>query len=164
MDHFHPRGLQLGGPQLHLPLQLVGMLAEVVLIGLDRHDVPHPRHQVDGIHRLGEEVGGAQVQGRRLHFAVVDRGKNEHGDAGELSAGADRLQDVQPVDARHHDVQQEDVGIFLLEDRDDLPGIAGGGQVGEAGVLQILRHRLDVDRFIVNDHDFRGGLGADHGR
>ena len=160
MDHLQTRGRQLGGPQLHLPFQLVGMRAEVVLVGFDRQDVAHSRHQVEGIDGLGEEIGGAQFQGRRLHLAVVDRGENDDGDAGEAGTGADRFQDLQPIDARQHDVQQQQVGILLLDGRHDLAGLAGGGHVGEPGVLEVLPDGHDVDRFIVNDHDFRAGVVA----
>ena len=64
MDDFQPGSRQFDGPQLHLPIELVGNLAEMILVGLESQGVADARHQVDGVDRLGEKVGGAQVQGR----------------------------------------------------------------------------------------------------
>ena len=74
------------------------------------------RQQLARPERLGDEVRGAQAQrpdGRP--FDVLDRGDHQHRQVAEPLVGLDLLEQLQAVDLRHHDVQEQQVRALLLE-------------------------------------------------
>ena len=73
-------------------------------------------------------------------------------------SAADLLQDLDAADLRHHDVQQRDVRALSAEQVHRLRGVGRGDEIRVAVTLQVLLDDLDVDRFVVHDHD-AGALG-----
>ena len=75
-----------------------------------------------------------------------------------LAIGADLLQDFDAADLGHHDVQQGDVRPLSAEHLHRLRRVGGGDEMRVSVTLQVLLDDLNVDRFVVHDHDL-GALG-----
>src|SRR6476661_781397 len=89
-----------------------------------RHD-PDPGQQVAGRGVLEQEPAGARPERSVDVFVQVEGGQDEHPDVLGLLGPADYPGRFQPVQMRHPDVHQDDVGPFLPGQRDRLGAVAG---------------------------------------
>ena len=106
--------------ELGIPLrQFVGLSADGVVIALDPCQRPHAGQQlrlVDGLH---DEVVRSSLEGDDP--LLVSAGRDHH-DGKELGGGrgADPPTHLVPVHAGHQDVEQDDVDVLGLEQRQRL--------------------------------------------
>ena len=77
------RSHEFGGPRPDLPLQLHGVVRQVVVVGLDHQGIADPQHQFAGVHGLRQEVGGAEFEGLLLDAGIADGGQNDDGNAAQ---------------------------------------------------------------------------------
>ena len=129
------------------------------------HDGPQLGH----VHRLGEVVGGALLDGLHGGFYVAVAGNHHHLGVGRLFPGL--AQDGQAVQVRHLQIGQDDVEIFLGQQA-GAGRAAGGHGAFVTDPFQALGHGFGVETIVVDDQDFqplaglarRGGFGgAGHG-
>ena len=103
---------------------LAGRLAHAQFVGhhLQAHKAAHAREQRGIVHRLGEKIVGARVQAGDAVGRLVQRGHHHHRHMGGLGIGLDAAADFEAVHARHHHVEQNDIGLVLFDLAPALPG------------------------------------------
>jgi len=110
-------------------------------------------HLVD-VERLGDVVGGPQLETLHLLIGRVDHGDEDHRDAVPLRRGLDAAADLVAVHVWHHDVQQHQVGRRgALHRIDRLDAVAGDHDAVVA--LQGFEQLVDVLGDVVH-HQQRG--------
>ena len=70
----------------------------------------HARHQLLAVHRLGQEVVGAGADAAHPALVILERGDEHDRDHRRRRVGLEPLADLETVGARHHDVEQHQVG------------------------------------------------------
>ena len=101
--------------------------------------------------RLGEVVVGAQVEGPHL---VLLAPPGRHHDDPDRGVGPDVAAQVEAVGAGQHQVEQDEVGLVVAHQVDDV--LAGAGdEHGEAADQQVGPDQVD-DVAVVLDHAARG--------
>jgi hypothetical protein len=106
-----------------IPLvQRGGLALDCVVVRLDAQQRPNARQQLDVVDRFGDEVVRARVE--RPHFGLLVAGR-DHDDRqqGRGRVGPQPPADLVAVQARHHDVQQDQVGLPL---GDEIEGVLAG--------------------------------------
>jgi hypothetical protein len=103
--------------------------------------------QLVDVERLGEVVSRPELDRRDRGFDGL--GGGQHDDRQLRPARADLFEQLQAVDARHHEIEQDDVGAFALEDLQCLGG--GGHGHGLVGVAQHHADRLPYPSLVVDD-------------
>jgi hypothetical protein len=109
------------------------------------------------IKRLDQELGCADRQGAPLSFFVYIGSQHNDRQKNVRWIGAKRLKNSKAVDVRHHQIEQDQIGI---EDAAGLKGAAGVGDGFESCVAGIRQHFLeqsDIGRFVVDDENFHLG-------
>ena len=155
------------GAALHELLKLSRLTSHVIIVRFDHQCVANSRDQVVGVDRLGEKVGGAQVQRLAFDFGIGGGGEDQYGDPHQLIVQHHQPHDVQAADARHVDVQQQQIGQVLLHDGHRLRRLGRRDEVLIAAFLQVVLDRHDVHGLVINDHDlslleFIGGDAGVH--
>ena len=116
-----------------------------------RQDSRAGNAQVD---RFGNVVDGTELQSMRLAFFVADA---RHEDDGNVARGFLLLQqpaNLVAIDPRHHHVEENQVGRFLIRcDRERA--FAVGGDADAEIVAKAVDQQLQVDRLIVRDQQQR---------
>ena len=140
--------------QLTVPrLQLGGLPADRVLVALDPNERLDPGEQLGLVERLGDEVVGPGFDRPDLLLGVARRDHHDR-QVGGLRVLADPPAHLVAVHARHHDVEQDDVGRLLAQHVQRL--LAGRG--GQHPIAARAQHRVeqpDVRRLVVDDEDRR---------
>ena len=80
-----------------------------------------------------------------------------HGQHRQVAVGFDFLQalhDLEPIRARHHQIEQDQVVAVLTVKLADLAGIHRGRDGHITGAAQHLLEQEDIDLLIVDDQDF----------
>jgi hypothetical protein len=119
-------------------------------------DAVHEAQQVQRRERLGEEEVGARGAGMALGVAV--RVPGEHDDRGVGGAGlrADPAAGLDPVQARHVDVQEDDLGQGLAGSFDGLVTVARLGHPVAGDVLERGGDEPAYAGVVVDDEDRAG--------
>ncbi len=81
----------------------------MIVMCLDHQRISHTQHQFARVNRLGQEVGGSQFQRFLLDPRVAHRGQYHDRYAMQCRISTHLLQNLNPADLRHHDVEQDDV-------------------------------------------------------
>ncbi|MNS60766.1 hypothetical protein D3C72_937770 [compost metagenome] len=140
---------------LHFRFQVLVLVAQEILHLLHRQLRPDARQHDGRRDRLGDVVDGAQGQAQLLvrHFA---HGRDEnHGDAGRGGIGLQRAAHVVAAHARHHDIEQDQVGLVAAGG--DLQGaLAIDGDLGAVLAFQHRAQQVDIVRRVIHHQD--GGL------
>src|ERR1051326_6848786 len=105
------------------------------------------RQQLADAERLGDEIGGAEAE--RPHRRVFGRHRGHHQD-GEVAVALvllEPFEQLQPVDLGHHDVEQQEGGLDLLEFREQPVAARADGDFVPV-LLEDPGQRLD-ERFVV---------------
>ena len=120
----------------------------------------HARERFVEIDRLGDVVHRPHAESLELALLGRPSGDENDRDRAGFLVGLQALADFDPVHVRHHDVEQDQVGLFP---HDDLEAVAAveGGQDLQPLPLQLALKQLDVDRLVVDHQDFGGGAHAD---
>ena len=104
--------------------------------------------------RLGDVVVAAGVQARDLVLGLVLGGEEE--DRRGVAGAAQPLRDAEAVHVGEHDVEDDEVGLFLEHGRDRL-GAVGDGPDLESGESQARDEQVADVRLVVDDQDARCG-------
>ena len=140
-------------------LQRAVRLLELGVERLDPQQRAHPRQQLGLVDRLGEEIVGAGFDALDTLFAGVECGDHHHRQDPPGGSFADAPAHLVAGHARHHDVEQDQVGLgvrHLLE----RFGAGGCGDDLVAFYGEQIRQQLDVARRVVDDEDLRGSAHA----
>ena len=115
----------------------------------------HARDQHDIGDGFCQEIVGAGFQPAVAVGRAVERGDHHDGNVMRGRIGLEAAADLETVDIRHHDVEQDDVAFGAGADRQRLGAVRGGHHVeifgGQAGFEQ-----LDVGRDVIDDENTRG--------
>ena len=128
----------------------VAQLAEAPDRDLDRRD------QVALLERLDEVGQGAGVARLLDHLALAEGGEDQH--AAQLLGGDDAGR-LEPVDARHLDVEDRQVGLQLADQLDRLVAAAGLADDHVALLLEGLAEVHADDGLVLGDHDSKRQAG-----
>ena len=117
-------------------------------LGLDApKDGAEAREQLARRERLGDVVVGAELETDDAVGLVALRGEHEHG---HVALRADALADLEPVDARHHHVEEHGVDAALLEHRQPLLSVARALH-RDAVLLEVAREQLEEPSVVVDE-------------
>ena len=141
---------QLPAAALHLGFQVIIFVPQEVRSSLDLQLGGHPRQHDGRIDGLGDEIHRAHLQPLFFLFGCRHRGQENDGD---VLGGGIVLEDFAHVitrQARHHDVQQDEVrGIFGSRQLECL--FAMVGQHNPVVVFEQPGHQGQVVRRVVHD-------------
>src|SRR5262249_35691226 len=116
---------------------------------------------VDG---LGDKVVGAGLDGTLDVAGVIEGGDHDDADVARGRVGAQALADLEAADLRHHDVEEDQVGLPGGDLVQRFLAVGGGADVVTA-VAEVRLDQLDALRVVVGDEDARGrGRGRGLGR
>jgi hypothetical protein len=119
--------------------------------------------ELAGIGVLDQEPAGAGVQGVDDVFVMVERGEYQHVDVGEVGCFGDAAGGLEPVDVRHADVHEHDVGLGLADQVDRGRAVGGLAHHDHAGLVVDEGAEPGAhERLVVGDEDPKrlGGAGA----
>ena len=111
-------------------------------------------HQLAGVEGLGHIVIGAQLQADDLVHVVGAGGEDDDGDVARL---AQLAADLEAVHLRHHDVEDDQVGLVGLDLLQRLTAVIGGLDL-ESFLGEVEAGELDDIPLVVDDQDFGGHL------
>ena len=155
-------GLHLQRAQRHLALQVGALVAQEVGRGLERQVRGHARQQDGRADGLGDVVHRPQLQAQALVLHVGARGEEDHGNVARVQVRLEPAADLIAVHARHHDVEQDEVGRLLaLRDLQRLLPLVGHLHV--VVVAQQPAHEREVVGRVVH-HEHRGDRLLDEHR
>ncbi len=97
--------------------QLVGLPSDGVVVALDPRQRRHPGQQLALVERLGDEVVGSRLEGAEPLFASAGRDHHDRKEFGRR-VGPDPAADLVAVHLRHQDVEQDEVDVLGLEQRE----------------------------------------------
>jgi hypothetical protein len=118
---------------------------------------PDPRQQFPGLERLGHVVHRAGGERAHLLESVGQRGEEDHRDRARRVARLQPLADRVAVQARHHHVEEHEVGRGLRRPGDRLFAARRRERpVSRRG--ELLLEQIDVQRLVVDDEDGRSRI------
>ena len=120
VDALLERAVELG--------ELAALAQQLVVERLDAQQRAHPREQLGLADRLAEEIVGAGVEALGALLGRVERGDEDDRQHRVRRVGADRAADVVAAHARHHHVEQDEVGPL---------GGKHGKRFGARGAVQV---------------------------
>src|SRR5689334_8326830 len=107
--------------------------------------------QVD---RLRDVIDGAELESMRLSFFVADPGHKDHGDVARGVLLLQQAADLVAVEPRHHDVEQDEIGSFLVAGNRERR-LAVGGDTDSKVVAKPVDEKLQVNGLVVRDQQQR---------
>src|SRR5205085_11041781 len=119
-------------------------------------EAPHPVDEVDGIAGFGDVVGGA---GLEAELDVERRGlgrQEDHGRTTQVVVSHQLAHHLHTVELRHHDVENNDIGLPGAHGLETLDAVACGQDVEAFGLEAQLQHSPH-DGVVVDDEDARLG-------
>ena len=114
-------------------------------------DAHHRLAQLRDRRALGHVAGGARSDGLDEGVLVLAGGDDQGAGVGKLVAQA--CQDAQAVQPRHAEIEHQDVGTRLLDDRERLDAVGG--------LADNLDVRIALQRFH-EGHEHQGKVVGDH--
>ena len=124
-------------------------------------EVLDPQEHLDPVERLGQEVLRARGQGALLGRHRHVRGQHQDRHVG-LRGDRQLAHHGDPVEVRHHQIEQDQVGMELVVESADLTRIRRRDEVAIAGLLQQTLEKPDVRELVVDDQD-PGFVEISHG-
>jgi hypothetical protein len=152
--------LVLAQAPLHLGFQEGVLIPEQIAGAFEFQLGAHPGEHDGRLERLGDVVDGAQSEAPLLVARGIHGGDEDHGNVAGKRIDAQVLEHLEAIHARHHDVEQDQVGSGLAGG--DLQGArAGVGSQDAASRLQQFAKNGQVLRVVVDNEDGRvlHGLG-----
>ncbi len=138
----------------HALLERLVPLVDLVVQFLDAQHRLHARHQRRLVDRLGQVFVGAGVEPGDDVLAVGLRGHQDDRRERHLLVRLDALGDLDAVELRHHDVEQDQVGQMLLGGDERLLAV-GGLQQLVAVDAEPRDQNVAVGLVVVDDQDTR---------
>ena len=135
---------ELRVPGFQLPLQ-----AADCQMGINARD------DLCTLERFGDEVHGAELESADLVLGVIQRGQENHRGVARLLVFAKAAARLVPVDAGHHDIEQNQRWLGPVRDLDSVLTAARKEQLittscqcvmQEAQVRRVIVHEEDADR------------------
>ena len=152
---FTARGAGLGRDAQGLVLRI-----ELLLERSDPDERPRAQQQLEPLDRLGEQVVRSRILGLRVDGQLVQRGEKHDRHAGAAGERTDAPAGLEPVDPRHHDVEQDEIDVVRLELLECL--LAVGRVVdGEARRLEVAAGDGAVACVVVDD-EHHARVAGDH--
>jgi len=93
------------------------------------------------LERFGEEIVGAVLEGFLAGGGFVEAGEDEDGDSAAVGGTTEMGAEIKAVEAGHHEVHNEEVGLVFLEAVDGLDAVAS---LGDAVMLFFEDGFIDV--------------------
>ena len=139
-------------PALHFRFQVMILVAQKILHLLHRQ-LRLDTGQHDGRrNRLGDVVDGAQGQAQLLVGHFAHGGHKNHGYGGRGGIGLQRAAHVVATHARHHDVEQDQIGL-VAAGGDFQGALAIDGDLGPVIVFQHCAQQVDIVWRVVDYQD-----------
>ena len=136
----------------HHPLERAVVLLELLVEHPRLEQVVDAQHDLDGVERLGDEVARAHLQCALLHRRVAVAGDDQHGQrAARRQQVPQLLEDLEPVELRHVEVEDQQVGLAVAQQRQGLERIGGGVDAAVAAAVQEAGEQGQVLRLVVED-------------
>ena len=135
--------------------QLALSLLQCVLESLDAQHRFHARFELGEVDRLRDVVVGTGVQSLDLVLGRIQRGLQDDRDERELLVRFDAPHDFEAIDARHHHVEQDQIGRGACYGMKRLLAIHRAID-GVPSRLQARPQQLDVVFVIVDDQNACG--------
>ena len=110
------------------------------------------RPQQNGIERLREVILRARLDAADHALVVVDRGDHDHGDVAQRGIALHLTEHLEPVHARHDDVEQHEIDVAGAQRGQRLDAVLRGRDA-MALALQAAPQDGTVERVVVNDED-----------
>ncbi|KAJ3049423.1 hypothetical protein HK102_012508, partial [Quaeritorhiza haematococci] len=123
----------------------------------DPQQAADPAEQLDLVDGLGQEVVGPGLDPALEVGRLVEGGDHQDQQVLGLGVGPELAADLEAGEPRHHDVEQQEVGLELLDDLQRLLAVARRADVA-IDVPQVRFQQLDVLGVVVGDHDFGAGF------
>jgi hypothetical protein len=112
--------------------------------------------QQNRIERFEQIIDGAELDTTR-HAVQLGQGRNhDHGKIAQPRLILEPSEHLEPVDLRHHDVEQDEVEGVRLEPRDRLFAVTRGLDVDIALEIEMQLQRVDVVVVVIDDEDAGG--------
>jgi hypothetical protein len=119
-------------------------------------EVADPQHDLETVEGLGEEILGAGLERPLLGVAGRVGGQDEDRQE-DVVGNPELLDDRDPIQVRHHQIEQDQVGLELAVETEHLSGIRGALDLAVAGLRQHALEESHVRRLVVDDEDPRLG-------
>ena len=103
---------------------------------------------------LRDDIGRAGIKGRGPLIGILETGLDQDRDI-EAQPSADLPADLEPVHARHHDVEQDHVDRGRLDDGDRLDPVCGEDDSVKTCGLEDAADQQAQRRNIIDDQDRR---------
>ncbi len=131
---------------------------QAITIGLGGKRVAHTKRELTGVDRLTEHVGGSQAESEQLGCRIRSSGEHDDRDVLQVLVGAYRVENVEPGDLRHIDIEEHNVGLVFRQQLERAGRVGGLDEVLVAHLLENVPQDVDDDGLVVDDHDggFRG--------
>ena len=140
-DELLPRPLDLD--------ELVIAGAQLVLQALREERAPHARGELHGLERLRDVVNAPGLEPRDHVVGLVLRRDEDHRDRSGLRVRLEPPAGLPAVDARHHDVEQDEIGVLALRDRECLLA-ARRAEHPAAERRETARQQIEVRGFVID--------------
>jgi hypothetical protein len=128
-----------------VPLELEVQRARV-------EQVLDPEQHLEPVERLGQKVLGAGLERTLLRLGRRVRGQHQHRQE-HVARDRELADDRDPVQVRHHQVEQDQVGRPLAVERPHLARVGRAADLAIAGLGQHALEESDVGRLVVDDED-----------
>ena len=115
-------------------------------------EVPDAQHDLEAVEGLRQEILGAGLEGALLRLAGRV-GREDEDRLEDVFGNLQLLDDGDPIQVRHHQVEQDQVGLELAGQGEDLPRIRGALDLAVASLRQHALEEPDVRGLIVDDED-----------
>ena len=112
----------------------------------------HARAELAQVERLGHVRVGAGLEALDLVVDAGERGQHQDRRARPHHVGLEPARDLEPVDPRHHHVEDEQVGVVRLDQLQRLVAVARA-QAQEAGVTERHVDHVRDGVVVLGDHD-----------
>src|SRR5271157_4881622 len=153
-----------GCPAGGLELRQIGQRAlKLVLEVADPQEAADPAQELDLVDGLGQEVVGPGLHATLEIRGFVERGDHQDQEVLGGGVGADLAAHLEARKPWHHDVQEEEVGLKLLDHAERFLTVIRRAEHA-VEIAEIRFEQLHVLRVIVSDEDFRDRSGLVQGQ
>jgi hypothetical protein len=133
------------------PVELAGKVT-------DSQEALDPAEQFDLVDRFGQEIVSPVLNASLEVGRLIERGDHQDLDILRFRVGPEFLADLEAGEPRHHDVEQEQVGMKFFNDSERILTVDGRPDLA-VDLREIGFEELDVLEIVVGDQDFRVTLG-----
>jgi hypothetical protein len=159
-DGFLFAGGDLGGGLCHFGGQPLGAIGELLAALAQGKEILHPGREFDLVHRLGQEVLGAELEGAMADVALGVGRHHDHRHLGPVGDQAQAADELEAVDHRHHVVEQDQVGLVVGAPGERRHRIRHAFHLRAFQLQQEVAEQRQVDGVVVyNEKSWHGAQG-----